>query len=63
MFDYPSINDILETLLHKDGIAGFPDFQCVKERLTTSLGENAVPSDSQLRRHLKTWLGDRIAGA
>ena len=60
--DYAPIDEILKTLLLKDGLTGFPDFQCVKERLTTSLGENAVPSDSQLRRHLKTWKRDQTAG-
>ena len=62
-FDYASINDILETLLLKDGIAAFQNFPYVKDQLTMKLGESEVPSDSHLRRHIKIWLGDQIAGA
>lgn len=62
-YDYASIDEILEARLLKDGLPAFQDFHCVKDWLTTSLGKRAVPSDSQLRRHLKTWLRDRIAGA
>jgi len=63
MYDYASIDEILEALLLKDGLPALQDFHCVKDRLTTQLGEHEVPSDSQLRRHLKIWRRDRIAGA
>ena len=61
-YNYAAIDNILEALLLKDGIAALQDFHRVKDQLTTSLGEPMVPSDSQLRRHLKTWQRDRIGG-
>ena len=62
-YNYAAIDNILEALLLKVGLAALQDFHCVKDRLTTHLGEREVPSDSQLRRHLKIWLRDRIDGA
>jgi len=63
MFDYVLIDDILKTLLLEDGLAAVRDFHSVKDQLTMKLGESAIPSDSQLRRHLKTWQQDWIGGA
>ena len=61
-YDYAPIDDILEELLLEDGLAAVRDFLSVKDRLITTLGESAVPSDSQLRRHLETWRRDQISG-
>lgn len=61
-YDYAPIDDILEELLLEDGLAAVRDFLSVKDRLITTLGKRAVPSDSHLRRHLETWRRDQISG-
>ena len=62
-YNYASIDDILEALHLEDGLAAVQDFHSVKDRLISTLGERAVPSDTQLRRHIKTWRRDHISGA
>ena len=54
-YDYASIDAVVEKLVHKDGYAALKDFKRVKESLINDLGKRKVPSDSQLRRHLKAW--------
>ena len=52
-YDYAQINAVLEKLVRKDGSAALKDFNRVKKSLINDLGESEVPSESQLRRHLK----------
>ena len=54
-YDYAQINTVFEKLVSKDGYAVLKDFNRVKESLIKHLGESGVPSESQLRRHLKAW--------
>ena len=57
-YDYAQINAVLEKLVRKDGSAALKDFNRVKKSLINDLGESKVPSESQLRRHLRTWSCD-----
>ena len=54
-YDYVQIDAVLEKLVHKEGKAALRDFNRVKKILINDLGDREVPSESQLRRHLRTW--------
>ena len=54
-YDYAEIDAVIEKLVRKDGRAALKDFNRVKKSLINDLGGSKVPSDSQLRRHLKAW--------
>ena len=54
-YGYAPIDAVIDKLVRKDGDAALKDFNRVKESLIKHLGESKVPSDSQLRRHLKAW--------
>ena len=54
-YGYEQIDAVIDKLVRKDGDAALKDFKRIKESLIKHLGEGKVPSDSQLRRHLKAW--------
>ena len=53
IYDYVPIDAVIDKLVRKDGSAALKDFNRVRESLINDLGESKVPSESQLRRHLK----------
>ena len=55
IYDYAPIDAVIDKLARKDGSAALKDFNRVRKSLINDLGESKVPSDSQLRRHLKAW--------